>query len=128
LARLGKVAYCLELPTTLTGVHNVFHVSQLKKCLKPIVDVVVDDVTPLDVDMSYPEHPIKFGVNRTKSRGVEQFNSSKFNGAVTLSKRLHGRPKNSFVLSIQSFFLRNDAYLTSLAPPLTDLNLGARFL
>jgi hypothetical protein len=27
LARLGNMAYCLELPLTLAGVHNVFHVS-----------------------------------------------------------------------------------------------------
>jgi hypothetical protein len=59
LARLGNMAYCLELPPTLTGVHNVFHVSQLKKCLKPPVDVVVDDISPLDADLSYPEHPVE---------------------------------------------------------------------
>jgi hypothetical protein len=53
------MAYCLELPPTLTGVHNVFHVSQLKKCLKPPVDVVVDDISPLDADLSYPEHPVE---------------------------------------------------------------------
>jgi hypothetical protein len=59
LARLGNVAYCLELPSALAGMYNVFHVSQLKKCLKPPVDVIVDDVSPLDVDLSYPEHPVK---------------------------------------------------------------------
>jgi hypothetical protein len=59
LARLGNVAYCLELPLTLVGVHNVFHVSQLKKYLRPPVDVVVDDVSPIDADLSYPEHPVK---------------------------------------------------------------------
>jgi hypothetical protein len=59
LDRLGNVAYCLELPHTLAGVHNMFHVSQLKKCLKSPVDVVVDDVAPLNADLSYPEYPVK---------------------------------------------------------------------
>jgi hypothetical protein len=59
LARLGNVAYRLELPSALTGMHNVFHVSQLKKCLRPPVDIIVDDVSPLDADLSYPEHPVK---------------------------------------------------------------------
>jgi hypothetical protein len=59
LAKLGNVAYRLEMPPSLVGVHNVFHVSQLKKCLKPPVDAVVNDVTSLDADLSYPEHPVR---------------------------------------------------------------------
>jgi hypothetical protein len=35
-----------------------FHVSQLKKCLKLPTDVVIDDVVPLDNDLSYLEHPV----------------------------------------------------------------------
>jgi hypothetical protein len=53
------MAYRLELPPSLAGVHNVFHVTQLKKCLKPPTNVVVDDVVPLDANLSYPEHPLK---------------------------------------------------------------------
>jgi hypothetical protein len=59
LARLGNVSYHFELPPTLAGVHNVFHVSQLKKYLKPPMDVVVDNVSPFDADLSYPEHLVK---------------------------------------------------------------------
>jgi hypothetical protein len=53
------VTYKLELPPSLSGVHDIFHVSQLKKCLKALVDVVLPEVTPLDTDLTYPEHLIK---------------------------------------------------------------------
>jgi hypothetical protein len=33
LERRGEIAYQLELPKSLVGVHNMFHVSQLKECL-----------------------------------------------------------------------------------------------
>jgi hypothetical protein len=59
LEKCGSVAYKLYLPPSLVGVHNVFHMSQLKKCLKAPMDVVLPEVTPLEADLSYPEHPIK---------------------------------------------------------------------
>jgi hypothetical protein len=75
MARLWNVAYRLDLPSTLAGVHNVFHVSRLRKCVKPLVDVVVDDVTPLNADLSYPEHPVKVQdqQDRVTSRRTIQF-------------------------------------------------------
>jgi hypothetical protein len=57
--KCGPVAYKLELLSSLAGVHDIFHVSQLKKCLKAPVDVVLLEVTLLEVDLTYPEHPIK---------------------------------------------------------------------
>jgi hypothetical protein len=59
LGRCGTVAYKLELPPSLAGVYDIFHVSQLKKCLKAPVDVVLPEVAPLELDLTYPEHPIK---------------------------------------------------------------------
>jgi hypothetical protein len=58
LEKCGSVAYKLDLPPSLAEVHDIFHVLQLKKCLKAPVDVVLPEVTPLEADLSYPEHPI----------------------------------------------------------------------
>jgi hypothetical protein len=59
LDKCGTVRYKVDLSTSLTGVHVIFHVSQLKKCLKAPVNVVLPELTPLEADLSYPEHPIK---------------------------------------------------------------------
>jgi hypothetical protein len=59
LERYGPVAYQLQLPETLSAVHNVFHVSQLKKCLRvPDRTIEVMDVA-LEPDLTYSEHPIR---------------------------------------------------------------------
>jgi hypothetical protein len=59
LEQCGPVAYRLQLPKTLSTVHNVFHVSQLKKCLQvPDRTIEVTDVA-LEPDLTYSEHPVR---------------------------------------------------------------------
>jgi hypothetical protein len=57
--KYGSLSYQVELLSKLSGVHNVFHVSQLKRCLKPPTDIVVKDTIPLESDLTYKAHPIK---------------------------------------------------------------------
>ena len=47
LERRGKVAYQLELPSNLSQVHDVFHVSQLCHCFKDPIRVVDHEVLEL---------------------------------------------------------------------------------
>ena len=57
--RRGEVAYQLELPEQLSSVHDVFHMSQLKKCLRvpeeqlPLVELDIQN------DLSYKKHPVR---------------------------------------------------------------------
>ena len=45
---MGEVAYKLELPEGLSGVHDVFHVSQLNKCHAEMAEVPLRDTVPLE--------------------------------------------------------------------------------
>jgi hypothetical protein len=57
--RVGEMAYQLELPDNLSGEHNVFHMSQLKKCLSvPHEQLPVEELSVQD-DLTYTEYPIK---------------------------------------------------------------------
>jgi hypothetical protein len=59
LKRVGEVAYQLELPDHLADVHDVFHVSQLKKCLRvPEEQLPMEDLS-IQEDLTYTEYPIK---------------------------------------------------------------------
>jgi hypothetical protein len=59
LKQVGEVAYELELPDHLIDVQVVFHVSQMKKCLRvPEEQLPMEDLSVQD-DLTYTEYPIK---------------------------------------------------------------------
>jgi hypothetical protein len=59
LQRKGEVAYQLELPYSLSDVQDVFHVSQLKKCLRVPEEQLPMEELNVNEDLTYSEYPIK---------------------------------------------------------------------
>jgi hypothetical protein len=57
LARRGEVAYQLSLPENLSVVHDVFHVSQLKKCLRVPEEQLLVEGLEVQEDLTYTEKP-----------------------------------------------------------------------
>ncbi|GJV93460.1 putative reverse transcriptase domain-containing protein [Tanacetum coccineum] len=70
---VGKVAYRLKLPQELSCVHNMFHVSNLKKCLaEPDVQVPLDEIE-IDENLHFVEEPIEIverNVKKLKRRTI----------------------------------------------------------
>ncbi|GJZ53451.1 putative reverse transcriptase domain-containing protein [Tanacetum coccineum] len=57
--KVGLVAYRLRLPEELNGVHDTFHVSNLKKCLAdPTLQVPLDEIQ-VDAKLNFVEEPVK---------------------------------------------------------------------
>ena len=79
LAKRGNVSYKLELPSNFPEVHDVFHVSQLRKCLqvpdKPEVFKNIDHRSiDLNQDLTYRERPVKIldeDVRVTRRRAIK---------------------------------------------------------
>jgi hypothetical protein len=53
------MAYQLELPASLSDVYNVFHVSQLEKCLRIPEEQLPMDELSVQGDLTYMEYPVE---------------------------------------------------------------------
>ncbi|GJV37581.1 hypothetical protein Tco_1410058 [Tanacetum coccineum] len=59
LERIGPVAYRLRLPNELSEVHDIFHVSNLKKCLADVNLHVPLDEIEVDKTLHFVEKPVE---------------------------------------------------------------------
>nr|GEW41195.1 hypothetical protein [Tanacetum cinerariifolium] len=59
IARVGEVAYRLELPEELRGIHNTFHVSNLRKCLANESEIVSYEELQVNKKLLYNKDPIQ---------------------------------------------------------------------
>ncbi|XP_019105544.1 uncharacterized protein LOC109135256 [Beta vulgaris subsp. vulgaris] len=59
LRRVGEVAYELALSVELSKVHNVFHVSQLRKYVHDPSHILTYEPLRIDESLSYEERPVR---------------------------------------------------------------------
>ncbi|KAD3067325.1 hypothetical protein E3N88_35205 [Mikania micrantha] len=64
LERIGSVAYKLELPLELSNIHDVFHVSNLKKCLTNESLIVPIEEIHIDEKLQFSEEPVEVDSTR----------------------------------------------------------------
>ena len=82
--RVGAVAYRIQLPEKMSDIHPVFHVSQLRKCLKvPEEEIVPVEPIDLQKDLRYQEVPVKILDTVTKKQGTQKYEFAECNGADT---------------------------------------------
>ena len=81
LERCGEVAYQLELPESLLGVHDVFHVSQLKKCLCVLEEQIPLEELTVKEDLTYEEFLVRIleTVEKVTRRGVIKMRKVQWN-------------------------------------------------
>lgn len=89
------VAYRLQLPKNLSRVHNVFHVWQLNKFLKPPSDVVVLTQSNYNKIYHIPNILSGLSIKTTGSFKTDLSPSTWYNGVTTLKMKPHGNENNS---------------------------------
>ena len=67
IARIGRVAYRLELPAELGQIHDTFHVSQLRNCIADESAVVPLEDIQVDASLNFVERPITIRDRRIKA-------------------------------------------------------------
>ena len=67
--RIGSMAYRLSLPAQFSAMHDVFHVSQLRKCLRDsnfILEPGVVEEIEVSPNLTYEQHPVRIIASEVK--------------------------------------------------------------
>nr|GEW69523.1 putative reverse transcriptase domain-containing protein [Tanacetum cinerariifolium] len=120
IKRIGPVAYKLELPEKLHGIHNTFHVSNLKKCLANRNLVITLEEVQLDDKLYFIKEPVEI-----MDREVKQLKQSKI---PIVKVRWNSRRGPEYTWEREDFFKGNYPHLFSCGQKTNKRNraLGRR--
>ena len=59
IEKSGRVAYKIQLPLEMRAIFNIFHVSQLKKCVRVLEERVEVGDIKLESDLAYEQKPVQ---------------------------------------------------------------------
>ncbi|GJX80992.1 putative reverse transcriptase domain-containing protein [Tanacetum coccineum] len=105
LMQREKTLYKLELPDKLHGIHNTFHVSNLKKCLADENLVIPLEEIQLDDKLHFIEEPVEI-----MDRKVKQLKQSRI---PIVKVRWNSRRGPEYTWEREDFFKRNYPHLFS---------------
>jgi hypothetical protein len=72
----GSIAYQLKLSSHMSAIHDVFHVSQLRKCVRLRTEVLPEPELEIEPDLSYQEHPVRVldqKESSTRARSIQMY-------------------------------------------------------
>nr|GFA73892.1 putative reverse transcriptase domain-containing protein [Tanacetum cinerariifolium] len=112
IKKVGPVAYRLDLPEEFNGVHDTFHVSNLKKCLAdPTLQVPLDELR-VDAKLNFMEEPVEI-----LEREFKKLKRS----SIAIIKELNGVHDTFYVSSLKKCL----AY-RKLQVPLDEIRVDAK--
>ncbi|GJZ39226.1 hypothetical protein Tco_0585789 [Tanacetum coccineum] len=113
LARVGPVAYKLELPEHLQGIHSTFHVSNLQKCLADENLIIPLDEIRLDDKLHFIEEPVEIVDRKISSETSTLTSLLKEKERISQTKHRDGAPLSHSEGNANSFNLTtSDTYST----------------
>jgi hypothetical protein len=118
LERRGPVAYKLELPEIMSTIFPVFHVSQLKKCLRVPEERIEPQDIKLKSDLVYHEQPVR--VLDTKERATRN--------SVVKTYKIQWSHHDEGDATWETGEYRHKAYEDFYNKWFVTQNLGTRFL
>jgi hypothetical protein len=83
----GPVAYKIHLPSQLAAIHDVFHISQLKKCIKIPTEILEPQAIKIEPDLSYSEQPIQILDTKERTTRKKKIKMYKILWIIILRKK-----------------------------------------